>query len=135
MVVCLLLLMPVSAFASDATPVATRQGDTSAATGYAERDGAAEAKQDIATGHPKLKTLGLPAPWINEYAKLLKERLGIELERIAGCVVNQDLLTYSRAYNSVIQEGAEKKYGRNIFDQLRQEANQFFVARSPQTNE
>jgi hypothetical protein len=93
MVVCLLLLMSVSAFASDATPVAASQGNISAASGYAGRDGAAEAKQDIVNGHPKLKAFGLPAPWIHEYAKLLKERLSIEQERIAGCVVNQDLLT------------------------------------------
>ena len=125
--------MSVSAFDSDATPVAASQGNISAASGYAGRDGAAEATQDIVNGHPKLKVFGLPAPWINEYAKLLKERLSIEQERIAGCVVNQDLLTYARAYNSVIQEEAEKKYGRDIFNQLWQEANLLFLARTPQT--
>ncbi|MBV8968709.1 MAG: hypothetical protein JO331_06545 [Verrucomicrobia bacterium] len=134
-VVCLLLLMPVSAFASDAATVTMSKEKVYPTSEYAERDGAAEAKQDIATGNRKLKSFGLAAPWIYEYAKLLKERLGVELERIAGCVVNRDLLTYARAYNSVIQQEAEEKYGRDILGQVGREAKQLYLTKSSQTHE
>lgn len=63
---------------------------------YRRRDGHKEAKGDIARGTPKLKAYGLPSADASEWREVLKERLGIEVERITGCVVNVSLASNHR---------------------------------------
>ena len=94
---------------------------------YNGRDGAAEAKKDIAQGSPKLKAYGLPMPSAEYYALLLNSKLGIHQETIAGCVVSQDLVKYTAAYNAVVEKYAKKKFGDSIFDQIMAEAQQLYL--------
>jgi hypothetical protein len=83
---------------------------------YKGRDGAAEARKDIADGCPKLKVYGLLRGSTDFYAGLLASKLGIQQQTIAGCVVTSDLTKYADAYNEVITEYAEKKFGKGIFE-------------------
>ena len=93
---------------------------------YKGRDGAAEAKEDISRGSPKLKAFGLLTPSSRFYSMLLSSRLGIQQETIAGCVVTEDLTKYANAYNTVIEKWAKKKFGDDIFEQLMTEAEQLY---------
>src|SRR5437016_6143300 len=60
--------------------------------------GLAEARRDIAAGKLRLKTYGLPRDYgrpeveCGLYEKVAKERLGLEMERIAECVVTESLV-------------------------------------------
>jgi hypothetical protein len=94
---------------------------------YKGLDGAAEARKDIADGCPKLKVYGLLRGSTDFYAGLLASKLGIQQETIAGCVVTSDLTKYADAYNEVITEYAEKKFGKGIFEKLMNEANQLYL--------
>ena len=61
------------------------------------------------------------------YAMLLNSKLGIHQETIAGCVVSEDLVKYTVAYNAVVEKFAKQKFGDNIFDQMMAEAQQLYL--------
>lgn len=90
--------------------------------GLKGRDGAAEARRDIAKGTPFYKAYGLPHPATTQYAVLLKKRMNITYETLAGCMVDEYLLKYADRYNTVIVEYAAKKYGANAMGELWNEA-------------
>ena len=98
---------------------------------YKGRDGAAEAKKDIASGNPRLMTYGLPAPSMEEFSVLLYAKLGISCHMIAGCVVTDDLIKYARDYNGVITKYAEKKFGAGIISKIMEEASQLYLKHPP----
>jgi hypothetical protein len=88
-----------------------------------ERDAAAQqAEQDIKEGSLELRTMGLPAAWQDEYARLLGERLDVALVPVAGCLVTSRLVAEVDAYNSVMTAEIERRHGRGILDQLADEA-------------
>jgi hypothetical protein len=91
---------------------------------FKDRDGAAEARKDIADQCPKLKVYGLRSSASDYYAMLLASKLGIAQQTIAGCVVDEGLVKYANAYNTVISEYAETKFGKGIFEKLMTEADQ-----------
>jgi hypothetical protein len=59
------------------------------------------ARVDIARGRYVELGYGLPAPWVPEYTRLLRERYGVEHRPVAGCLVSKSLVSFVRAYNSV----------------------------------
>jgi hypothetical protein len=61
--------------------------------------GAAEAERDIKQGELKLKTFGYPSKWRPLWVDLMKERLGVEVEAVAGCVVTEELAANVKGYN------------------------------------
>jgi len=58
-----------------------------------------DADKDISLGQTKYKLIGELAPFEEEAKLLLKEKYGITVERIAGCVVEEDQVEYAKAYN------------------------------------
>jgi len=90
--------------------------------GYGSRNGAKEAKQDIRRDAPSLKAYGLPHHATERYAKLLKERLGVEFDPIAGCSVTANLIKYANSYNSVTQEYIAKRFGPHALEELWKQA-------------
>ena len=116
----LLALVTISGYAHAGDTSLGPYGEPS----YKGRDGAAEARKDITDGCPKLKVYGLLTGSTDFYAGLLASKLGIHQQTIAGCVVTSDLTKYADAYNKVITEYAEKKFGKGIFEKLMTEANQ-----------
>ncbi len=58
-----------------------------------------------------------------EYARLLKERYGVELNYVAGCVVTEELVGYADGYNSTSKQLLEQKYGKDIFAECRRLAH------------
>jgi len=94
------------------------------------RNGAAEARRDLAKGTPSYKAYGLPHSATAQYAALLKKRMNIIYEPIAGCVVDDHLLKYAEDYNAVITAYVEKKYGPKAMDHLWEEALKEYEAKN-----
>jgi hypothetical protein len=84
--------------------------------------GAAEARQDIARGHLELRSYGLPMASNQTYVQLLRDRLGVEDNRVAGCIVTQELVDETDAYNKVMVAEIERRFGAGILERLRDEA-------------
>ncbi len=70
---------------------------------------------DLANGHARLLGFGEPTPWRPDYARLLRERHGIEFHVVAGCVVSRPLIAYVEGYNQVSMSAAKRKWGRDVF--------------------
>jgi hypothetical protein len=73
------------------------------------------ARVDIARGRYVELGYGLPAPWVPEYTRLLRERYGVEHRPVAGCLVSKSLVSFVRAYNSVSTAAAKRRFGHDIF--------------------
>jgi hypothetical protein len=70
---------------------------------------------DVARGHYEILSLGLPVPWRSEFARILRERYGIENRVVAGCIVSPTLLAYTEGYNRVSMAAANRKFGHDVF--------------------
>jgi hypothetical protein len=77
---------------------------------------------DVARGHYEILTLGLPAPWRSEFARILRDRYGIEQRVVAGCMVTPSLLAYTEGYNQVSMTAANLKFGRDVFKESADDA-------------
>lgn len=90
----------------------------------AYRQGRAEAKLDLAQGHLRYRTYGMPTEWSGPdlYAERLRNSYNIELVTVAGCVVTQDLIDRTRGYNDISLPVIEARYGTGILDRVREQA-------------
>lgn len=80
------------------------------------------ARFDVARGRYLLQTYGLPVPWINEEGRILRQRYGIQMEAVAGCVVSPPLVNYVDAYDDYVVAAANRRFGRDVFKESREEA-------------
>ena len=101
-----------------------------ASQGSERMRGEASAKSDIAHGRYRELTYGLPGPGRLEYTRVLRERYGIEVRVVAGCVVPPTLIDYVAGYNSVSMAAAKRKFGRNVFREAGDEARRTWRARA-----
>jgi hypothetical protein len=83
--------------------------------------GSLAARIEVAKGHFRLLTYGLPVSWLREYAALLRERYGVEVHAVAGCVVSQALISYVDSYDRVSTVAANRKFGRDVFKECEEE--------------
>jgi hypothetical protein len=79
---------------------------------------------DHSRGHYEVQTYGFPAEWRHEYARLLRERYGVELNAVAGCVVSHDLVAYVDGYNAASRRLLTARFGSDIFADCRRQAMQ-----------
>jgi hypothetical protein len=87
-----------------------------------EDRGAAEAERDISAGTLRLKTYGLPAPWFGTYSSLMKTRLGVELQGVAGCDVDEGLRRSVNGYNARMETEIAKRLGTGAHEAIVDEA-------------
>lgn len=73
------------------------------------------ARFDLSRGQYTILTGGLPRAGLPEYIRLLRERHGIEVRVVAGCVVSESLGAYVKGYNTVSMAAAEQKFGHGVF--------------------
>jgi hypothetical protein len=73
------------------------------------------ARFDTRHGHYILMTYGLPTASRPEFARLLKERYGIEVRAVAGCLVSENLRSYVDSYDEVSIVAANQKFGHDVF--------------------
>jgi phosphatidylserine/phosphatidylglycerophosphate/cardiolipin synthase-like enzyme len=60
-------------------------------------DGYLGARFDVARGHYEEKGFGLPAQWVPNYVRLLRERYGIEYRAVAGCAVTEHNIAHNKS--------------------------------------
>lgn len=89
--------------------------------------GQVAARCDVWRGHYKVLTYGLPPSWHPKYARLLRERYGIELHTVAGCVVSTALVSYVDSYNAVSAAAVIHKFGHDVFRECEEEASKSTV--------
>jgi len=94
-----------------------------------EMEGDLLARFDIASGRYRVLTLGLPVPFHREYVRLLLDRYGIESHAIAGCAFSESEGAFARGYNSVSQEAAKRKFGRDVFAECLEDAYKAWAAK------
>jgi hypothetical protein len=70
---------------------------------------------DHARGHYEIKTYGLPASWDGEFSRLARERYGVKVNHVAGCVVSENLVWYADGYNWVSESRLRARFGKDIF--------------------
>src|SRR5262245_59430906 len=107
-----------------ATFYATASSGTNTST--SREKGTREAKEAFAAGVLKLKEyppLTSPA-WIGKYIKLLKERCGVDYEvpQLPKGTSEEDFIQEIRGWNEVMEGEIKKKFGNDILQKLREEA-------------
>ena len=88
---------------------------------------------EVAQGRYRVLAFGLPAPGHDEYERILRERYGIEMRRVAGCVVSRWQVAYWEGYNSVSVDAANRKFGHDVFQESDAEAGRMWRARPART--
>jgi len=81
-----------------------------------------DAGKDVREGRLIIESFGLPPPWDADYAKLLKERYGIELRAVAGCVVDDNIVGHRKGYNEVSEAEIQRRFGSDILEKTQLEA-------------
>ena len=81
-----------------------------------------DARADLRDGKLITETAGFQAPWLSTNTRLLRERYGIELRMVAGCVVTPKILGHIHGYNEVMDVEIERRFGRNVFERTATEA-------------
>jgi hypothetical protein len=77
---------------------------------------------DGAWGRTTIKTLGTPIWVAGEYERLLRDRHGIQVDRVAGRVVWPFQDGFARGYNAVSEPWIRSKFGASVFEDCIQEA-------------
>jgi hypothetical protein len=81
----------------------------------AEARGRREAKGDLARGDLRIKALGLQPPWFEAYQKTVINSYGVGLDQ-GGCVVDDEKVAYTRAYNEESMKVIAEKVGEDKLD-------------------
>lgn len=74
-------------------------------------------------------TYALPARWREDYAGILQQKYGIEMNVVAGCGVTNALTAYVEGYNEVVGGFAIRKFGRDVFGEVAREAEAGYRAK------
>ena len=98
--------------------------------------GRSEAAHDVQNEKFVIKAWGLPEFKINDipsrtevYESLLLTRYKISLEWVAGCVIDEETLSYALAYNQVSRAGIAAKFGKDILEKVRKEADKEYESK------
>ena len=89
---------------------------------FAELRGRFVSRIDVGTGNYKLLVIGLPPPWRQEYARLLRQRYDIRVQTEALCIVSESLVSYVESYNAVSTAAAIGKVGHDPFQECYEDA-------------
>ena len=92
----------------------------SAVYSTAYKAGRAAAQRDIRKGVLAFEDWGLPADFQAEliYRRILSERYGIRLRRIAWCEVDDKILGHGNGYNDVSVAEIERRFGHKLLDRV-----------------
>src|SRR3954454_1035585 len=84
--------------------------------------GTIAAQIDLTRGRYKQLRYGLPFPWSASYAQSLRRRYGVKTEAVAGCDVSPFIRRYVAAYDKVSEAAVNKRFGHDVFKEVRSEA-------------
>jgi hypothetical protein len=86
------------------------------------RNGKKEAEVDLSRGAPKLFLYGKTRADVAERTAIFKQRFGVELDTLAGCIVSEPLVSFATDYNAVIRSHIAAKFGATAFEEADREA-------------
>jgi len=75
------------------------------------------ARWDIAHGHYRLLSYGLPLAWRESYDAKLRARYGVESHAVAGCIVSASLQAYVRGYDDASADAVRSRFGHDVLRQ------------------
>jgi hypothetical protein len=78
------------------------------------------ARYDVAHGRYVIHLYGLPAATFPEYQTLLRLRYGVEVKPM-GCIL--PFTSYDDSYDHVVIAAANRKFGRDVFKEVADQAN------------
>jgi hypothetical protein len=84
--------------------------------------GTRDAARDFTNDTLMLEVYGEPADCRKAYGRLLQERHGIGLRRVAGCRVTQQIVEHARCYNEVAKVAIDRMYGPGTFAKVAEHA-------------
>ncbi|MBW3597658.1 MAG: hypothetical protein KY475_10320 [Planctomycetes bacterium] len=93
-----------------------------------ERDGAAEAVEDLAAGRLRLKLGGKIQPWNSNLVGIFRERYGIDVQFVHGCVPSAYDSAYTRAYNERVLRHIADEAPEFSLDRAFDEAHDEWIA-------
>jgi len=89
------------------------------------------ARFDLARARYQLLVYGFPSPCRDEYARLLRQRYGIEFRAVAFCIVSKSLCSYADAYDDTVEAAAIGKFGHDVFKECWEEARTNCALKTP----
>jgi hypothetical protein len=96
-----------------------------------EQAGIAEAERDIAAGTLRLKYHGLLPHWHDTYCDLMRQRLGVSMQAVAGCDDNADLRQQVQAYNDRMEREISTRFGPSAHQSIIAEAQKHSESAQP----
>ena len=84
--------------------------------------GRADAEQDVCVGRLAIEVFGLPSFWESDYANILEQRYHIQIKRVAGCCVNDQIIDHARGYNEVMEAEIQRRFGAGVLEKVEAEA-------------
>ena len=86
---------------------------------------------DHACGRYEIKEWGFPVPWRDECSKLLREKYGVEMDVVGGCMLFPTTEMYAEGYNSGSEALLVKRYGKDVFAECAEETRQKWKTEHP----
>jgi len=93
--------------------------------------GQLRARFDLWRGHYAIHTYGLNLAG-REYARILKDRYGVETHVDALCIVSESQRSYADSYNKLSTAAANRKFGHDVFKECSKEARHDWESRRAQ---
>ena len=87
--------------------------------------GRRDARHDLAKGILAVETCGLPISNSGAH-RLLRERYGIHVRSVGGCVVNSRLRAHIAGYNELSGAEIEQRFGKDVWDNAREESRNHY---------
>ena len=83
----------------------------------AKKLGKRDAERDFENGVYRMEVYGMGAGSMSRKEAYLKQRYGVEVHPIAGCIVSDGILGHSKTYNARMTELLNEKHGKDIFEE------------------
>src|SRR5258708_1219633 len=80
----------------------------------AYRAGRADATRDVARGYFAVEEFGRTVVWQDDYAKIAKQRFGVHVKTVAGCIVDEEIVGHAKGYNEISEPAIKRKFGRDV---------------------
>jgi hypothetical protein len=82
-----------------------------------------EAYVDLTRDRHSIRTYGARRSTHDIYEQILAREYSIEVVRVAGCIVSEQLVEKTRGYNETMEASIEKRHGLGILEKLWRRAN------------
>jgi hypothetical protein len=81
-----------------------------------------EAHIDLARGRCRQLGAGLHPFGMDMYARILRQKYGVDYQSLGGCTVSNATIDYIDAYDSVSEPAINRKFGHDIFKEVATES-------------